>query len=125
MTKVLQFLQDFDLLVLPNYSTLREKLIAPTEAQPVLHFCKQLVEAAEACEVSSEIFQTLLNPVNDLVINCMTSYHLMQGMSGRSLRKLPFLAHAALSNPNSCSASEFLCAMIDTAKREHSELPES
>jgi hypothetical protein len=49
----------------------------------------------------------------------------MQGMSGRSLRKLPFLAHAALSNPNSCDASEFLCAMIDTARREHSELPES
>ncbi|KAG5230231.1 pachytene checkpoint protein [Salix suchowensis] len=91
--------QDFDHLVLPNYSTLREKLIAPAEAQPVLHFCKQLVEAAEACEVSR--------------------------MSGRSLRKLPFLAHAALSNPNSCSASEFLRAMIDTAKREHSELPES
>ncbi|KAJ6374371.1 hypothetical protein OIU78_029981 [Salix suchowensis] len=89
--------QDFDHLVLPDYSTLREKLIAPAEAQPVLHFCKQLVEAAEACE----------------------------GMSGRSLRKLPFLAHAALSNPNSCSASEFLRAMIDTAKREHSELPES
>ena len=66
-----------------------------------------------------------MNPVNDPVINCMASYQLMQGMSGRSLRKLPFLAHGALSNPNSCNASEFLCAMIDTARREHSELPES
>jgi len=55
----------------------------------------------------------------------VASYYPIQGMSGRSLRKLPFLAHAALSNPNSCDASEFLCAMIDTARREHSELPES
>jgi hypothetical protein len=42
--------------VLPDYSTLREKLNAPTEAQPVLNFCKQLLEAAEACEVSSKSF---------------------------------------------------------------------
>ncbi|KAJ6875627.1 pachytene checkpoint protein 2 [Populus alba x Populus x berolinensis] len=96
-TGIVSNFQDSDHLVLPDYSTLREKLNAPTEAQPVLNFCKQLLEAAEACE----------------------------GMSGRSLRKLPFLAHGALSNPNSCNASEFLCAMIDTARREHSELPES
>ncbi|KAJ6869078.1 pachytene checkpoint protein 2 [Populus alba x Populus x berolinensis] len=96
-TGIVSNFQDSDHLVLPDYSTLREKLNAPTEAQPVLNFCKQLLEAAEACE----------------------------GMSGRSLRKLPFLAHGALSNPNSCNASEFLSAMIDTARREHSELPES
>ncbi|KAJ6970612.1 pachytene checkpoint protein 2 [Populus alba x Populus x berolinensis] len=96
-TGIVSNFQDSDHLVLPDYSTLREKLNAQTEAQPVLNFCKQLLEAAEACE----------------------------GMSGRSLRKLPFLAHGALSNPNSCNASEFLCAMIDTARREHSELPES
>ncbi|XP_011046244.1 PREDICTED: pachytene checkpoint protein 2 homolog [Populus euphratica] len=96
-TGIVSNFQDSDHLVLPDYSTLREKLNAPTEAQPVLNFCKQLLEAAEACE----------------------------GMSGRSLRKLPFLAHGALSNPYGCNASEFLCAMIDTARREHSELPES
>ncbi|KAJ6888744.1 pachytene checkpoint protein 2 [Populus alba x Populus x berolinensis] len=98
-TGIISNFQDSDYLMLPYYSTLREKLNAPDiqEAQPVLPFWKQLLEAAEACE----------------------------GMSGRTLRKLPFLAHAALSNPNSCDASEFLCAMIDTARREHSELPES
>lgn len=42
----------------------------------------------------------------------------LQGLSGRSLRKLPFLAHAALANPYSCDASKFLCTMTDTAKRE-------
>ena len=113
--------------MLPNYSTLREKLNAPDiqEAQPVLPFWKQLLEAAEACEVSSQFFQSLLNPVKDQAINRVASYYPVQGLSGRTLRKLPFLAHAALSNPNSCDASEFLCAMIDTARREHSELPES
>lgn len=49
---------------------------------------------------------------------------MMQGLSGRSLRKLPFLAHAALADPHSRDASNFLCAMIETAKREKSEHPE-
>lgn len=45
-----------------------------------------------------------------------------QGLSGRSLRKLPFLAHAALANPRSCDPGKFLSTMIETAKRECAEL---
>jgi hypothetical protein len=48
----------------------------------------------------------------------------VQGLSGRSLRKLPFLAHAALADPYSHDPSNFLCTMIETAKREKSEQPE-
>ncbi|KAF2293267.1 hypothetical protein GH714_040636 [Hevea brasiliensis] len=90
--------QGFDNLVPPNYSTLKEKLSAPDiqEAQTPVSSYKQLLEAAQACE----------------------------GLSGRSIRKLPFLAHAALSNPYACDANKFLSAMIDTARRERSELPE-
>ncbi|KAL2482522.1 P-loop containing nucleoside triphosphate hydrolase superfamily protein [Forsythia ovata] len=56
----------------------------------------QLLEAAEACE----------------------------GLSGRSLRKLPFLTHAALANPCGCEPGKFLGTMMETAKRERSELPD-
>ncbi|KAF5732178.1 putative thyroid hormone receptor interactor [Tripterygium wilfordii] len=85
-------------LIFPNYATMKEKLSMP-ELQVVeapLHLCKQLLEVAEACE----------------------------GLSGRSLRKLPFLAHSALTNPYSCNISRFLCTMMDSAKRERSEVPE-
>lgn len=58
-----------------------------------------------------------------IFVECMTSLFLIQGLSGRSLRKLPFLAHAALLNSYCCDASKFLCTMIDTAKRECSERP--
>ncbi|XP_057950687.1 pachytene checkpoint protein 2 homolog isoform X1 [Malania oleifera] len=95
-TGILSNSQDCDHILLPNYASLKEKLNMQ-EPQSPLHLCKQLVEVAEACE----------------------------GLSGRSLRKLPFLAHAALSNPNSCDPSKFLCTMIDTARRECSELLES
>ncbi|EPS61094.1 hypothetical protein M569_13706 [Genlisea aurea] len=58
---------------------------------------KQLLDAAEACE----------------------------GLSGRTLRKLPFLAHAALAMPfGGCTASRFLVQMVETAKRERSEMPD-
>lgn len=82
---------------LPSYSSLKERLnIQGTEVpQSYRTLCKQLLEVAEACE----------------------------GLSGRSLRKLPFLAHAALLNSYCCDASKFLCTMIDTAKRECSERP--
>ncbi|KAJ8752024.1 hypothetical protein K2173_001050 [Erythroxylum novogranatense] len=95
-TGILSNLQDSDNLAFPNFSTLKGKLNAPDvqESQTMLYLSKQLLEAAEACE----------------------------GMSGRSLRKLPFLAHAALSGPCTCDPSKFLSAMIDTARREHSEL---
>ncbi|KAJ4827189.1 nucleolar component of the pachytene checkpoint [Turnera subulata] len=89
--------QDFDHYMLLSYSALKEKLNSHIqEAYPMLNLCKQLHEAAEACE----------------------------GLSGRSLRKLPFLAHAALSNPYSCDPSSFLRSMVDTARREQSELPD-
>ncbi|XP_021616824.1 pachytene checkpoint protein 2 homolog isoform X3 [Manihot esculenta] len=95
-TGIISNFQDFDNLVLPNYSTLKEKLNAADiqEGQAPVDLYKQLLEAAQACE----------------------------GLSGRSLRKLPFLAHAALSNPCGCHANKFLSAMIDTATRERSEL---
>uniref|UniRef100_A0A5B7B7Z9 Pachytene checkpoint protein 2 homolog n=1 Tax=Davidia involucrata TaxID=16924 RepID=A0A5B7B7Z9_DAVIN len=97
-TGILSNSQDGDLLALPNYASMKEKLNVPAiqDTQTPLHLCKQLLEAAEACE----------------------------GLSGRSLRKLPFLAHAALANPYICDPSKFLSTMIDTAKRECSELPD-
>ncbi|XP_059310534.1 pachytene checkpoint protein 2 homolog isoform X1 [Lycium ferocissimum] len=89
---------DGDHLVLPNFANLKENLseVVSTESQMSLHLGKQLLEAAEACE----------------------------GMSGRSLRKLPFLAHAALANPYSCEPGKFLHVMMQTAKGERSELSE-
>nr|CAH66942.1 OSIGBa0116M22.9 [Oryza sativa] len=44
-----------------------------------------------------------------------------EGLSGRTLRKLPFLAHASVANPSCCDASAFLHALIQTAQRELSE----
>ncbi|KAH9313151.1 hypothetical protein KI387_028186 [Taxus chinensis] len=58
-----------------------------------LSLSKSLLEAAEACE----------------------------GLSGRALRKLPFLAHASLINYSSCDASSFIVTLIDTARKELSE----
>ncbi|KAL3322361.1 hypothetical protein AABB24_039805 [Solanum stoloniferum] len=97
-TGILSNLQDGGCLVLPNYARLKEKMseVVSTESQMFPHLGKQLLEAAEACE----------------------------GMSGRSLRKLPFLAHAALANPYSCEPGKFLHVMMQTAKRERSELSE-
>lgn len=97
-TGILSNSQDRDHLVLPNFASLKENLseVVSTESQMSLHLGKQLLEAAEACE----------------------------GMSGRSLRKLPFLAHAALANPYSCEPGKFLHVMMQTAKGEHSELSE-
>ncbi|CAN1291256.1 Pachytene checkpoint protein 2 homolog, partial [Linum perenne] len=96
-TRIVSNHQGFDDLKLPDYSTLRGKLGGPdvqeAETSPLLLY-KQLLEAAEACE----------------------------GLSGRSLRKLPFLAHASLSSPGSSDPTTFLSTLINTAKREHSEL---
>ncbi|KAE8124324.1 hypothetical protein FH972_019222 [Carpinus fangiana] len=94
---ILSSFQDCDNLILPNYTSMKEKLNMPAATQEVqtpFHLSKQLLEAAEACE----------------------------GLSGRALRKLPFLAHAAVSDPYNCDPSRFLRTMIDTAKRELSEL---
>ncbi|XP_042499041.1 pachytene checkpoint protein 2 homolog isoform X2 [Macadamia integrifolia] len=83
-------------LKLQNYPTLREKLniLEVQEPQGTLCLSKQLVEAAELCE----------------------------GLSGRALRKLPLLAHAALDNPYSHDPGKFLYTMIGVAKRELSQL---
>ncbi|KAK2663656.1 hypothetical protein Ddye_002230 [Dipteronia dyeriana] len=97
-TRIISNFKDCDNLILPNFSTVREKLSKPEiqEAEAPLPLCKQLLEAAEVCE----------------------------GLSGRSLRKLPFLAHAALANTYSCDPNKFLYTLIDTARRERSELPD-
>ncbi|KAJ4712425.1 pachytene checkpoint protein 2-like [Melia azedarach] len=97
-TGIISNSQDCDRIMLPNFPTLKEKLSNPEiqEAHTPQLLYKLLLEAAEACE----------------------------GLSGRSLRKLPFLAHAALANPYSCDPSKFLLTMIDTARRERSELPD-
>lgn len=70
----------------------------------------------------------ILVPTESRVLFWLT-YHLIsdfvllpQGLSGRTLRKLPFLAHAALASPYSCDPSKFLCTMIDTARIQRSEL---
>ncbi|XP_020580121.1 pachytene checkpoint protein 2 homolog [Phalaenopsis equestris] len=80
-TGILRFSQGREDLVLPNYSTLKEKLHASEMGEPgeSLLLFRRLLEAAEAC----------------------------QGLSGRALRKLPFLAHAALTNPNGCDPAQF------------------
>ncbi|KAG2566921.1 pachytene checkpoint protein 2 homolog isoform X1 [Panicum virgatum] len=78
-----------------NYSTLKEKKHCPEAPEPhgAFHLSSLLYEAAELCE----------------------------GLSGRSLRKLPFLAHASVTNPSCCDASTFMHTLIQTAKREISE----
>ncbi|KAG8652600.1 pachytene checkpoint protein 2 homolog isoform X2 [Manihot esculenta] len=55
-TGIISNFQDFDNLVLPNYSTLKEKLNAADiqEGQAPVDLYKQLLEAAQACE----LFQT-------------------------------------------------------------------
>ncbi|KAF9603223.1 hypothetical protein IFM89_034556 [Coptis chinensis] len=85
-----------DRLCLPNYESLRQELNVRDRQEPntALHLPKQLLEAAEICE----------------------------GLSGRTLRKLPFLAHAAMPNPCSCDATKFMHTLIHTARRELSEL---
>lgn len=85
-------------IFIPSFTSLREQInstVSPEAASPFI-LCKQLLAAAEACE----------------------------GLSGRSLRKLPFLTHAALANPFGCEPGKFLHKMIETARRERSEMPE-
>ncbi|TVU15582.1 hypothetical protein EJB05_39111, partial [Eragrostis curvula] len=78
-----------------NYSTLKEKKHCLESAEPngAIHLSSLLHQAAELCE----------------------------GLSGRSLRKLPFLAHASAANATSCDASTFMHTLIQTAQREISE----
>ncbi|KAL7138897.1 hypothetical protein ABFS83_09G013800 [Erythranthe nasuta] len=90
--------QDGDHLFVPSFTSLKEQLntaLIPDAASPY-SLCVHLLAAAEACE----------------------------GLSGRSLRKLPFLTHAALANPLGCEPGKFLHKMIETARRECSEIPD-
>ncbi|CAH9104459.1 unnamed protein product [Cuscuta europaea] len=85
-----------NMLVFPSFSSLRDHIgesVTP-ECQPQSHLSKLLLDAAEACE----------------------------GLSGRSLRKLPFLAHAAQKNPHICEPEKFMHALIETAKHQRLEL---
>ncbi|CAH1423269.1 unnamed protein product [Lactuca virosa] len=86
---------DDDELILPNYASLKDKLASatPQGSEYHLNIWKHLMEAAEACE----------------------------GLSGRSLRKLPFLAHA---NGECDDLTKFLQTMISTINRERSEIPD-
>ncbi|KAJ7956166.1 Pachytene checkpoint protein 2-like protein [Quillaja saponaria] len=95
---VLASYQDCKEVMLPNYASVKERLNSQEVHgdKPLLQICKQLLETAEACE----------------------------GMSGRSLRKLPFLTHSALAHPFDCDPSKFLYTMVETARRERSELPD-
>ncbi|XP_021762834.1 pachytene checkpoint protein 2 homolog [Chenopodium quinoa] len=94
---ILKNFQDkpLDMLTFPS---LKEKLLSSEmqEAGASLTLSRQLLEVAEACD----------------------------GLSGRSLRKLPFLTHAAMAHTFNCDPIKFLCTMIDTAKRERSERPD-
>jgi len=107
-----------------NYSTLKEKKHCPEAAEPhgAFHLSSLLYEAAELCEVNNE--------ADPHPICCSQGspsdwkwriISLLQGLSGRSLRKLPFLAHASVTNPSCCDASTFMHTLIQTAKREISE----
>ncbi|XP_042037938.1 pachytene checkpoint protein 2 homolog [Salvia splendens] len=90
--------QDGNNFLIPSYTNLREQLnstVSPDTASP-FYLAKHLLAAAEVCE----------------------------GLSGRSLRKLPFLTHAALANPFGCEAGKFLHKMIETSRRERSEMLE-
>ncbi|KAH6809419.1 pachytene checkpoint-like protein [Perilla frutescens var. frutescens] len=90
--------QDDHHIFIPSFTSLREQLnstVSPVGASP-FNLCKQLLAAAEACE----------------------------GLSGRSLRKLPFLTHAALANPFGCEPGKFLQKMVETSRRERAEMPE-
>ncbi|MEW5298280.1 MAG: hypothetical protein WDW38_000989 [Sanguina aurantia] len=44
-----------------------------------------------------------------------------RGCSGRSLRKMPFLAHAMLALPTPCSATRYISAMCAAAARERED----
>ncbi|KAM3368088.1 hypothetical protein ACQJBY_016565 [Aegilops geniculata] len=88
---ILTYPQGGDLPCILSYSTLKEKLHCPEAAEPhTLHLSNLLHEGAELCD----------------------------GLSGRSLRKLPFLAHASVPNPSCCDAASFMQTLIQTARRE-------
>ncbi|KAJ7295833.1 hypothetical protein O6H91_Y161100 [Diphasiastrum complanatum] len=76
-----------------HWSTDSEQPCAEEESEASFHLSRSLLATAQAC----------------------------QGLSGRTLRKLPFLAHASLANKLICDCSKFLLILADTAQRELSE----
>lgn len=51
--QMMKYVQDGGHLVLPNFASLKDNLskVVSAESQMSAHLCKQLLEAAEACEV--------------------------------------------------------------------------
>ncbi|MQL93382.1 hypothetical protein Taro_026034 [Colocasia esculenta] len=96
-TEIVSCSQGHERVMLPTYTTLRGTPSSTTsqEFPHSLDVPKLLLEAAEVC----------------------------QGLSGRSLRKLPFLAHAAVANPYYCDVIKFLQTLLETARREIAEAP--
>ncbi|ERN13833.1 pachytene checkpoint protein 2 homolog isoform X1 [Amborella trichopoda] len=88
--------QDQDQLILPSFASLQGCLNDPKmpDRTNQLNLSEHLLDAAKVCE----------------------------GLSGRALRKLPFLAHAALLNPHICDSAKFVGMLIEAGRREISEL---
>ncbi|KAL4193372.1 hypothetical protein AMTRI_Chr06g176530 [Amborella trichopoda] len=88
--------QDQDQLILPSFASLQGCLNDPKmpDRTNQLNLSEHLLDAAKVCE----------------------------GLSGRALRKLPFLAHAALPNPHICDSAKFVGMLIEAGRREISEL---
>jgi hypothetical protein len=73
---------------------------------------------SEAEQAAAAEAQALSRALGQVVAAC-------EGFSGRSLRKLPFLAHAtADSLPFPCSCFEFLAAMKAAAEKERADRSE-
>ncbi|KAI4342521.1 hypothetical protein MLD38_027142 [Melastoma candidum] len=94
-TGIVSNIKELDMFSIPSYASVQGRVM-PVQDLEMADLCNALVEAADACE----------------------------GLSGRSLRKLPFLTHASLAEPQWCNPVKFLQKMTDTAKRERSELPD-
>jgi pachytene checkpoint protein 2 len=103
-----------------NYSTLKEKQHCPepAESNGVVRLSSLLHEAAELCEVNNKIADVLFVVTNTLHLAEGRYLSLLQGLSGRSLRKLPFLAHASAANPTCCDACVHAYADTDITKRD-------
>jgi pachytene checkpoint protein 2 len=106
-----------------NYSTLKGKKHCPepAESNGVVRLSSLLHEAAELYEVNNKTAAVLFVVTDTLHLAEGRYLSLLQGLSGRSLRKLPFLAHASAANPSCCDASVFMHTLIQTSRREIAE----
>eukprot|EP00249_Psilotum_nudum_P036438 c731_g1_i1 orf=200-1618(+) len=92
-----EFLDERKQVKLANYATLQAWL---TNSRT----------AGEECKFCIEVSKCLL-----------AAAQASQGLSGRALRKLPFLAYASMPSKSSCNLVRFLSLLEDAAKRELSE----